>query len=168
MWDKADLGQSLCRKDLVYSLRLVACDKVTYEYVREQSRTTVPMPEPPSHNDNEEDLASATEEHMLDHDMESDAGVSDSEGDTFKLVLRSSLTSRDITLTVRPTTKCGAIVQAFLKKAGLAGKYSSTPKKRKKDGPDPRLSIDGDRVDNETEIGEMDLENGDLVEVVGL
>ncbi|KAE9393859.1 hypothetical protein BT96DRAFT_209293 [Gymnopus androsaceus JB14] len=41
----------------------------------------------------------------------------------FKLVLRSGLTSRDITLNVRSATKCGAIVKAFLKKAGLEEKY---------------------------------------------
>ncbi|KDR82499.1 hypothetical protein GALMADRAFT_237823 [Galerina marginata CBS 339.88] len=113
--------------------------------------------------------------------QESDA-ESESEGEKFKLILRSGLTPKDITLTVRPTTKCGAIVKAFLKKAGLADKYpevfadaTSAPKKggRKSKGgadsaKDPRLCIDGDKMENNTEIGDQDLEDGDMVEVVGL
>lgn len=34
--------------------------------------------------------------------------------------------------------------------------------------PDPRISVDGDKMDNMTEIGEADLDDGDMVEVVGL
>ncbi|KAF8879087.1 hypothetical protein CPB84DRAFT_1793598 [Gymnopilus junonius] len=129
---------------------------------------------------------------------ESDA-ESEAEGGKFKLILRSSLTTKDITLTVRPTTKCGAIVKAFLNKAGLADKYhevfaeggvaaaaARAPEPAKKKGgrkakrgaaavaaaavpvKDPRLCIDGDKMDNATEIGDMDLEDGDMVEVVGL
>jgi hypothetical protein len=87
-----------------------------------------------------------------------------SQGEKFKLILRSTQTSKDITLTVRPTTTCGAIVKAFLKSAGLSDKYAAqTPKKG-----GPRLCVDGDKMDPGSQIGDADLEDGDMVEVVGL
>ena len=84
---------------------------------------------------------------------------------------------------MRPTTKCGAIVKAFLKKAGVADQYpavfgeaaktksSGAPKKSGWGAPpktDPRLCVDGEKLDNEAEIGDSELEEGDLVEVVGM
>ena len=71
---------------------------------------------------------------------------------------------------MRPTTKCGAIVRAFLKKAGLDAEYpaAGAPAKGRGRSKVPALSVDGDRMDPETEIGEADLEDGDQVEVVGL
>ncbi|RXW25372.1 hypothetical protein EST38_g525 [Candolleomyces aberdarensis] len=106
--------------------------------------------------------------------------------DKLKLTFRSAKTgSRDIVLTVRPTAKCGNILRAFLKKAGLEKDYPEVfadggppPPTRGKAGKkaaaaatppkDPRLCVDGDRLDNESPISEADLEDGDLVEVVGL
>ncbi|KAH6912832.1 hypothetical protein BKA70DRAFT_776918 [Coprinopsis sp. MPI-PUGE-AT-0042] len=112
--------------------------------------------------------------------------ASDSEAeddDKFKLILRSSA-SKDITLTVRPNTKCGSIVKAFLKRAGLEAKYAhafldeaqATPKPKgrgkgaKAPAPQkiPKLSVDGDKLDNDSPIGDADLEDGDLIEVVDL
>ncbi|KAF8631702.1 hypothetical protein AX15_002250 [Amanita polypyramis BW_CC] len=115
------------------------------------------------------------------HIHESDA-ESEAESDKFKIVLQSSLTQgKNITLTVRPTTKCGSIVKAFLKKAGLADQYShvfddtiqisSTQKRARKPKvpqKDPRICIDGEKMSNDTEIGDADLEDGDMIEVVGL
>lgn len=117
-------------------------------------------------------------------------GGDEEDQDKFKLVFRSALTTTDITLNVRSTTKCGAIVKAFLKKAGLADKYtafiegtadpSSNPQNKKSswrasigrgakvEAKIPRLMIDGDKVRNEGEIGEHDLEDGDMVDVVDL
>lgn len=120
----------------------------------------------------------------------------DEDDNKFKLVLRSALTGdKNITLTVRPTAKCGSILKAFLKRAGLEEQYrhvfSDTPAapppttgaKRGRGGgrknnakaaaaavplKDPRLCIDGEKMDNETPISEADLEDGDMVEVVGL
>lgn len=113
--------------------------------------------------------------------QQSDA-ESESDEDKFKLILRSALTAnKEISLVVRPTTKCGAIVKAFLKRAGLAGKYpevfASAPadvakragrKSKAVAGKDPRLCLDGDKLDNASEIGDADLEDGDMIEVVGL
>lgn len=93
--------------------------------------------------------------------------------------------NKDIALTVRSTTKCGAILRAFLKKLGIAEQYPGVfaqaepaAAAKKKGGKktkaaqaaekDPRLCIDGDKMNNETEIGDMDLEDGDMVEVVDL
>jgi hypothetical protein len=116
--------------------------------------------------------------------QESDAEPED--GDTFKLILRSTIT-KDITLTVRPTTTCGAIVKAFLKKAGVADQYptlfgaysgakagdkggrkSVGGQKGKAPEKEPALSVDGDRMGNDVKISEADLDGGDLVDVVGL
>lgn len=84
---------------------------------------------------------------------------------------------------MRPTTKCGSIVKAFLKKHGIADQYpgvfADAPTKPGKRGgrkskgnvaveKDPRLHIDGEKMDNQTPIGDMDLEDGDMIEVVGL
>lgn len=89
------------------------------------------------------------------------------------MTLRSGKT-KDIVLTVRPTTTCGAIVRAFLKKAGLADQYA-TPNSKGKRGrkttaqtAGPCLMVDGDRMGAESVIGDADLEDGDLVEVFGL
>ena len=117
-----------------------------------------------------------TRKQLQESDAESEAD------DKFKIVLQSSLTQgQHITLTVRPRTKCGAIVKAFLRKAGLAEQYpqvfqdtttKAAPTKRgRKSGAqqkDPRICIDGEKMSNDTEIGDADLEDGDMVEVVGL
>ena len=106
-------------------------------------------------------------------------------GRTLKLVLRSALTgSKEINLTVRTTTRCDAVVKAFIRKAGLeeqkypelfgeeSGNKGKGSKKGRKSlggsGKDPRLSLDGDRFANDTQIGQTDMEDGDMVEVVGL
>ncbi|KAG7088211.1 hypothetical protein E1B28_012228 [Marasmius oreades] len=102
--------------------------------------------------------------------------------DTFTLTVRSGSANKGVTLVVRPTAKCGAIVKGFLKKSGLADQYPAFmngetqlpagKNTRKKGGTPPQkmpvLSIDGDRVGNDEEIGQYDLEDGDMVEVVGL
>jgi hypothetical protein len=80
-------------------------------------------------------------------------------------------------LTVRPQTKCGAIVKAYLRRAGLANEYLEYDTNMKSRGrgrrsvliaSGPQLVIDGDKLDNEVEIREADVEDGDIVEVTGL
>ncbi|KAI5981137.1 hypothetical protein EDD15DRAFT_2337366 [Pisolithus albus] len=141
---------------------LEACDKNTYEYMR--TRRLQRSHSPPTQDVASEDEASSDDDHShTDSDAES------SGGDKLKLVFRSTVTD-DVTLTVRPTTTCGAIVKAFLKAAGLPDIYSDAPPKGKgsKTIPYPQLKIDGDKQASNTEIGEADLEDGDLVEVVGV
>ncbi|KAG5353888.1 hypothetical protein E4T56_gene13385 [Termitomyces sp. T112] len=152
-------------------VELVGCDKVTHEYLRTHPINLVPATVEEIPSDSDAPSSSHTQ------DEEEKAQDSEAEGETFKLILRSSLSTKDITLTVRPTTKCGAIVKAYLKKTGLADQYSGLfdeggkkGGKGKKSGEetDPRLCIDGDKMGNDVEIGDADLEDGDMVEVVGL
>ncbi|KAF9257490.1 hypothetical protein L218DRAFT_965269 [Marasmius fiardii PR-910] len=122
-----------------------------------------------------------------DHDDRGGGGSQSEENDnipedTFTLTIRSGSTNKDVTLVVRPTATCGAIVKGFLKKRGLADQYSAfmngetqlpaARNSRKKVGDPlqkiPALSIDGERAGNDEEIGQYDLEDGDMVEVVGL
>ena len=161
----------------------MACTKETYDYIRAH----------PHSAQNTSFGSSNAREGSIDIDsndgpggasfppesQQSDA-ESESDGDKFKLILRSALTlNKEISLVVRPTTKCGAIVKAFLKKAGLSGQYpevfagapaSKSGKTRNvaAAGKDPRLCLDGDKLDNASEIGGADLEDGDMIEVVGL
>jgi hypothetical protein len=59
--------------------------------------------------------------------------------------------------------------QGVLKSAGLSDKYlGQTPKKGGMGGKVPMLCLDGDKLDPGSEIGDAELEDGDLIEVVGL
>lgn len=87
-------------------------------------------------------------------------------------MLRSAATKdKTFPLTVRSTTTCGAIIKAFLKAAGLPDDYSrvaSTSRTGKRSVVFPHLMVDGDKMASEAEIGDADLEDGDLVEIVGV
>ena len=84
--------------------------------------------------------------------------------DKFKLVLRGHGT-KEITLSVRSTTTCGKIVRAFLAVvAKHDGKAPISPRK----AAQVRLRIDGEKQHPDTPISECDLEDGDMVEVVGM
>jgi hypothetical protein len=144
----------------------VACDQPTWEYLRAHQQTAAV-------DLSDAEPASPSQSNAQESDAESEAG----EEETFKLILRSAVTTKDIVLTVRQTTTCGAIVKAFLKRAGLADKYAPKQGGRKSIGgkgkgkaPDkePQLQIDGDKMRADVAIGEADLEDGDQVEVVGL
>ncbi|KAF8158052.1 hypothetical protein B0H34DRAFT_707321 [Crassisporium funariophilum] len=167
------------------SAQFVACIKTTYDYIRAHPTSIKHPPFSHSASTPAPDHASPPPETQTQPDSDAE---SESDSDKFKLVLRSAATgTKEITLTVRPTTKCGAIVRAFLKKAGLADQYPGVfveaegvvdggkkgkAGKGKKGGKgeekDPRLCLDGDRLENGAEIGEAELEDGDMIEVVGL
>jgi hypothetical protein len=137
-------------------LRSDASDLVTYEYLRAHRQ------EHPPPTANAPALGSSPPPSAEDEESNSDSQSmvdDDDDDDIFKLVVRSGVT-KDVTLKVRPTTTCGAIVKAFLKRAGIADQYL--------EGGGPRLMIDGERMDPETPISEADLEDGDQVEVDGL
>ncbi|KAJ7128232.1 hypothetical protein C8R43DRAFT_1134518 [Mycena crocata] len=164
---------------------LIASDKTTWEYMRAHPNGASADADdaPLELSDTDGDAGSPAASNT----QESDGADSDAGGETMKLTLRSALTTKDIVLTVRPTTTCGAIVQAFLKKAGLADKYGSGsgngkgPRKsvggkgKGKKGaaaPEPakmpQLAVDGDKVGNDVQIGDADVDDGDMVDVVGL
>lgn len=142
------------------------CDKTTYEHLRNHHRAT---PELDSSNVSPSGAASPA----AHSEAPSEAGSEDDEDeDKLKLTFRSAAT-KDITLTVRPTTKCSVILKAFLKRAGLSDRYSSLPTERGKKGKasvslGPGLMVDGERLGLDMEISVAELEDGDLVEVVGL
>ena len=159
----------------------MACTKETYDYIRANPHSIG------NSNAGKElivvDSDGATAGASFPLETQQSEAESESDGDKFKLILRSALTAnKEISLVVRPTTKCGAIVKAFLKRAGLAEQYpevfagaqaSVAKKGRRKSNvavavKDPRLCLDGDKLDNASEIGEADLEEGDMIEVVGL
>lgn len=172
-----------------------AYEKTTYEYIQmHQPKSAFMEPNPalaagPIDIDSDEDVFHGSVSNLaaspppFTQTQESDAESEIDVGEKMKVVVRSSVTN-DITLVVRPTTKCGAILKAFLKKAGMEEGYpelfendgaasgKSKGRKGRKSGPasgkDPRLSLDGDRLKNDISIGETDFEDGDMVEVVGL
>jgi hypothetical protein len=138
-----------------------ACDKRTDEYIRAQQRNRQSSP---SRDDSSPGCSPSTVPQS-DSDVEPE---SESAGDTIKLVFRSAATKdKTFPLTVRSTTTCGAIVKAFLKAAGLPDKYSRAASTRGS-APFPQLMVDGDKMASTAEIGDADLEDGDLVEIVGL
>ncbi|KZP18892.1 hypothetical protein FIBSPDRAFT_863245 [Athelia psychrophila] len=147
---------------------LEACAKATYEYIRTHKHERSPSPT---------NFASNGKGHAPREGTQdlSDADASESEEtQKFKLTVRSSMTTKDISLTVRPTTTCGAIVKGFLKAAGLLDQYPSvngtgaTPRKGKNAAKDPRLSVEGEKMDPSSPISQADVEDGDCVDVVGL
>lgn len=165
----------------------MACTTATYEYIRAHPQNTSfgssNAGKGPIDIDSTTEAGPSGDASFPPASQQSDPEESESDEDIFKLILRSALTAnKEISLVVRPTTKCGAIVKAFLKKAGLAGQYSevfadaptSTAKtgRRKSKvaeaGKSPRLCLDGDKLDNASEIGDAELEDGDMIEVVGL
>ncbi|PSR71992.1 hypothetical protein PHLCEN_2v12202 [Hermanssonia centrifuga] len=151
---------------------LEACDKVTYEYMRSNRHATPANDQ--THHIRDPSPSRARSPSIITLDDESATGTeveSDEEDDDkFKVILRSSI-GKDVSLTVRQTTKCSAILKAFLKKAGIADKYPSTTAKgrgRKKKATGPSLVVDGEKLNPDDEIGKAELEDGDLLEVTGL
>ncbi|EKM51606.1 uncharacterized protein PHACADRAFT_261849 [Phanerochaete carnosa HHB-10118-sp] len=139
-------------------------DKATYDYIRTHRHTT-PMA-------SEDDAGADTGEARTQSEAPSDAVSDDDNEEKIKLIFRSAAT-KPITLTVRPTTKCNTILKAFLKRAGLSDKYPASPIKKGRKGKNaasagPALMVDGERLSPDVEISTAELEDGDLVEVVGL
>ena len=143
---------------VIDDLRSDASDLVTFQYLREHRQE---RPPPTANALSQRSSPSGTTE---DGESESDAqSMADDDDDgVFKLVVRSAVT-KDVILKVRPTTSCGAIVKAFLKRAGIADQYSENRNVR-----GPQLMVDGEHMNPDTPISDADLEDGDQVEVAGL
>src|SRR6267154_3058844 len=138
-------------------LRSDASDLVTYEYLRKHRQDRPP----PTANAPAQESSPPGSAEDGESDSDSQSMADDDDDDIFKLVVRSGVT-KDITLKVRPTTSCSAIVKAFLKRAGIADKYPGGKNPRGKG--EPRLMVDGEHMRPETLISEADLEDGDQVE----
>ena len=154
---KSRLG-ALVAVDLIDTACPDASDVATFEYLREHRH------EDPALVADANAPWSSPQPSAEDGGSESDAQsvADDGDGDVFKLVVRSAV-AKDITLKVRPTTSCAAIVKAFLKRARIADTYVEGRGKR-----GPQLMIDGEHMNPKTPISEADLEDGDQVEVDGL
>ncbi|KAG2151321.1 hypothetical protein DEU56DRAFT_777312 [Suillus clintonianus] len=138
---------------------LEACDQTTWDYIRAQRHQQAPKA----------DQSSSRNSPSLERESDAESEAESTAGDKIKLVLRSAATEDNINLTVRPTTTCGAIVKAFLKAAGLSDRYPTSSSNGKQTGQaKPQLMVDGDKMADSMEIGEADVDDGDLVEVVGL
>lgn len=169
IWSDGEFGTLLLIVLLVSVDVLVdACLGKTFEIIKDNHSRDPAGPYPTA--------AEGDESGEGNSDVDS---LEDAAEDTFKLTLRSIRTPKGIVLTVRPQTKCGAIVKAYLRKAGLANDYleydTGTSTKVQNRGrriiviaSGPRLVVDGDKLDNEVEIREADVEDGDIIEVTGL
>ncbi|CDO69907.1 hypothetical protein BN946_scf184884.g66 [Trametes cinnabarina] len=163
---------------------LEACDKITYDYLQENKRMRSESVAPSGHP--HLDIAcrrspSRARSPSFTELSDSGFGAAESEPEekdagaagAFTLFVVSEKTKgRRINLRVLPRTKCGVIVRKFLEKAGLQADYPERAPVAKGRGRGttkvPVLSVDGEKMDPEAQIGEVDLEDGDQVEVVGL
>jgi hypothetical protein len=161
-WAEVDLGKSMVLRFHSHADNICvfteACDKRTYQYLREHAQDPPPPPATAS-------TAFGSQPTRADSDSETEIESAAEDDDTFKLVVRAGGTIKDVVLTVRPAAKCGAIVKAFLKRAGLADKYPEGKSRRKSEASGPRLVVDGERMNPDTPISEADLEDGDMVEI---
>lgn len=176
VWAQAELGAAnlaFVRRHNILTTYLDACDRSTFEHLQTSRHRS------PAAN-NALDLVNAplsrgTSPISIADDSAAPSEPEDDSGDedTLKITLRSALT-KPLTLTVRQTTKCHAILQAFFKHHKLTDKYTTSPAKGKKSAKGkakpagPALVVDGDRLNPDDEISVADLEDGDVVDVVGL
>ncbi|EJC98048.1 uncharacterized protein FOMMEDRAFT_137384 [Fomitiporia mediterranea MF3/22] len=129
---------------------LVAYEEHVYQYVKSQLQSPPPVKDASvAPTDNRPGTTSV-------HEYNGERDVAQDKADTFKLHVRSGETT--ITVAVRNTTKCSAIVSNVLKKLG---KPASAEKKA-------RIEVDGEKLGPNSEIGEVELEDGDLVDIVGV
>ncbi|GJJ15743.1 hypothetical protein Clacol_010021 [Clathrus columnatus] len=132
---------------------LEACARVTYETLYTRSG---PAPTPPPQL-NEDDGDSEREESSPPSEV-----AADDSDEKFKIIVRAADLS--VPLTVRPTTTCGKIVRAFLAIMVKQGKPALPTKKANQ----VRLYVDGEKQDPNAPISDCDLEDGDIVEIIGL
>ena len=124
-----------------------ACERGTFEALRGRGvRSPTPVATP----------VRAERAERAERGMSEDSAAG---GEKMKLVLRAA-GAREVTLHVRPRTTCGKIVRAFLAVLGRDGGGAAAGK--------AQLWIDGARQDAETAIVDCDVEDGDMVEVVGI
>ncbi|KAL5524571.1 hypothetical protein ACEPAF_9711 [Sanghuangporus sanghuang] len=127
---------------------LVAYEEHVYKYIKAHEQRQSPADDfsaepPPS--------SSA----FSQSDILAEPGPSQDKADAFKLQIRCG--QRTVVIGVRPTAKCAAIVENVLRKLG---KPDSAAKAA-------RIEVDGEKLSPESEIGEADLEEGDLIDIVG-
>ncbi|KAL5520064.1 hypothetical protein ACEPAG_1724 [Sanghuangporus baumii] len=127
---------------------LVAYEEHVYKYIKAHEQRQSPADdfsaEPPPSS-----LA------FSPSDILAEPGPSQDKADAFKLQVRCR--QRTVVIGVRPTAKCSAIVENVLRKLGKPDSAAKTA----------RIEVDGEKLNPESEIGEADLEEGDLIDIVG-
>jgi hypothetical protein len=81
---------------------------------------------------------------------------SEGEGSSEKIRILLKSSSHQVKVLAKQSTTCGQLVGHFIKKLGLG----STGK--------GRIMFDGDKQDDDTPIAEFELDEGDILEVVGV
>ncbi|THH05500.1 hypothetical protein EW145_g4751 [Phellinidium pouzarii] len=135
---------------------LEVCSDNIFNYIKEQESAHMFAPSVENSNTLGNVTAETDPAAFASTDSGAESDVSHDKGDTFRLHLRSG--AETVTVTVRPTTKCSAIVASFLRKMG---KPATGAKKA-------RVEVDGEKMCPDSCIGDADLENGDLVDIVGV
>ena len=138
---------------LVLTQSLDAHSQNVYDCIQSKRRERALSPNGDENSANDNGLAQSTYD-TIESGSESDASVSQ---DTFKLHLRAG-PAETVLVTVKPSTKCSSIVASFLKKTGRSSVLSKNV----------RLSVDGEKLEPNDSIETADLEDGDMLDIVGL
>lgn len=169
IWAEADLGKCTNFRftTLEQTISAEASKVSTYDYIRSQRHLS-----PSTMEAGSSAAFLQTPLSTIAESQPSQFSEIGDDGQKFKLIVRSTATKDDVSLTVRPTTKCGAIVKAYLKAMGLTQDYPGDPPMKKggrgeKDRV-PAVQVDGDTLGPNVEIGGADLEDGDQIDIVGL
>ncbi len=157
VWSAAEFGLCLFLDSLF--LLLTRCAEAytlhVYDFIQAQKRERALSP-----NAFEPEVENFTSvSHTLEESGATDSGLESDGGsqDTFKLTLRSGA-SQSVTVTVRPSTKCSSIIASFLKKTGRPASVSNKA----------RISVDGESLNPNEPIDVAGLEDGDVVDIVGV
>ena len=88
---------------------------------------------------------------------------SEANDDAFRITVRSG--SNEISVKVRPQTTCGAIVASFIKRtSGKNGQPTISAANAKA----ARIDFDGEMMDPGSCVADMELEEGDVIDIFGL
>lgn len=85
--------------------------------------------------------------------------LSDADDQTDKLKLTIRSTTHEYTFRVTSSTTCGELVAKFVYKAG-----NSVPSGTKK----PTLLFDGDKLSETTTLADLDIDTGDMLEIINV
>jgi hypothetical protein len=138
---------------------LDASTSATFEFLREErarARSASVQPEAPADDEIEFTGSAKTPRGGSPAPAPEPAEAGEAK---FRLVVRAA-GAKELAINVRRSTTCGTIVRAFVKAAGLSVAPAVAAK--------ARVVVDGERMDPDAEIGEADLEEGDMVEIAGL
>jgi hypothetical protein len=127
---------------------LEACEKPTYDFIMEQRH------KPP---EEQEPVTFATPQRKSAANNSSPMGPPPAAVPKLKLFLRSRAFPEKLQLQVTNATKWGSVVSNYLKHHQIVGKDQTA-----------KVEIDGEAMEDDDKVGDAGLEDGDLVEIVGV